>query len=181
MDKTGIRAEMRAKRKAVTALARVAASHEVCTRIQDRAEVCVAIANGNPIAVYLATSDEIDLAEFIVAALAQGARVAAPRWTGTDYELAVVTGLDGLVAGPHGILEPPSEEATVPAREPAVWLVPGLAFTRDGRRVGYGGGWYDRLLAAADPRSVKLGVGYDFQILDDLPVESHDVRLLAVV
>ena len=64
---------------------------------------------------------------------------------------------------------------------PKVWVVPGLAFTRKGARLGYGGGWYDRFLAAADPSAVLLGVAYPFQMVEELPSEPHDIRLTDVV
>jgi 5-formyltetrahydrofolate cyclo-ligase len=57
----------------------------------------------------------------------------------------------------------------------------GLAFTRDGRRLGYGGGWYDRLLADAPRGAEMLGVAYSFQVVEDLPAEPHDITLTAVV
>ena len=79
-----------------------------------------------------------------------------------------------------GIMEPVDAEI-VPAKEVYGWIVPGLAFTRDGRRLGYGGGWYDRLLADAPKDAVKLGVAHSFQIVEDLPTEPHDIRLAAVV
>ena len=60
-------------------------------------------------------------------------------------------------------------------------LVPGLAFARDGRRLGRGKGFYDRFLAALRPDCFKCGIGLDFQVVDDLPTEPHDVLLDAVV
>ena len=77
--------------------------------------------------------------------------------------------------GPKGSV--PGDSGSVPK----VWIVPGLAFTRTGARLGYGGGWYDRLLAAADPSAVLLGVAYPFQVVEELPSESHDIRLTDVV
>ena len=62
-----------------------------------------------------------------------------------------------------------------------VWIVPGLAFTRDGRRLGYGGGWYDRYLAMAAQDALAIGVAYPFQMLDDLPTDEHDRRVAHVV
>lgn len=62
-----------------------------------------------------------------------------------------------------------------------VVIVPGLAFTRGGRRLGQGGGWYDRFLAAVGPGTVTVGVCFDEQIVDDLPTEAHDVAVATVV
>ena len=85
-----------------------------------------------------------------------------------------------LFAGPMGILEPAPEgegRMSVAEGDVAVWIVPGLAFSRSGARLGYGGGWYDRFLAKSDPSSISLGVAYPFQIVDDLPLEPHDLPL----
>ncbi len=71
----------------------------------------------------------------------------------------------------------PHESGSVPK----VWIVPGLAFTRTGARLGYGGGWYDRLLAGTDPLDILLGVAYPFQMVEELPSEPHDIRLTDVV
>ena len=79
-----------------------------------------------------------------------------------------------------GILEPAGAEI-VPPKDVGTWLVPGLAFTRDGKRLGYGGGWYDRLLAEASEDAPKYGIAHAFQILDDLPSEPHDILLSGVV
>ena len=64
---------------------------------------------------------------------------------------------------------------------PDLVVVPGVAFTRTGGRLGQGGGWYDRFLTRARPDSVHVGVGFDFQVLDSVPSEPHDVRLHGVV
>ena len=65
--------------------------------------------------------------------------------------------------------------------EVEVWVCPGLAFTRDGKRLGFGGGWYDRFLAAASPDALKLGVAYPWQLVDDLPQEPTDVKMDRIV
>ena len=78
------------------------------------------------------------------------------------------------------ILEPAEAEIVRPS-DVAVWIVPGLAFTRDGKRLGYGGGWYDRFLASARKDALKIGVAHKFQILDNLPYEPHDILLNCVI
>jgi 5-formyltetrahydrofolate cyclo-ligase len=69
----------------------------------------------------------------------------------------------------------------VPPEKIDLILVPGLAFTRDGQRLGRGGGYYDRYLAALPSGAVKLGVCFQCQLLDSLPLEAHDQRVHAVV
>ncbi len=64
---------------------------------------------------------------------------------------------------------------------PDVVIVPGLAFTARGDRLGQGGGWYDRFLTDIRVECTTIGVGFDVQIVDELPIEAHDVRLHDVV
>ena len=174
--KEALRREMRLRRRALTVGERRAASEEICAKLlRDHALA-------GTIAVYLASPQEIDLAPFIRAMLARGCRLVAPRWTGAEYELSVLKGLDGdhLRKGPMGILEPSEREIVAPGEVDA-WLVPGLAFTKEGGRLGYGGGWYDRLLSASRAEAPKLGVAYSFQVVDAVPCEAHDIPLTGIV
>ena len=173
--KADIRQRMRERRKALTPKERESASEVVCAKLS-------ALGCKSPIAVYLASPQEIDLSPFVRKMLAAGAQVVAPRWNGETYELAAVKGLGGgdLRKGPMGILEPSAAELVSPDAV-GTWLVPGLAFTRDGRRLGYGGGWYDRLLANAAKAALKYGIAHAFQVVGELPSEPHDIPLTAVV
>ena len=179
--KDEIRAVMRARRQAVTPQARAAAGRAVSRRLfAEKGELGASISARGPIAVYLASKDEIDLADFITAALSSGCVLVAPRWNQAEYELVRIGSLETLLRGPHGILEPPAGPVVRPEAVRS-WLVPGIAFTEDGGRLGYGGGWYDRLLCKV-PKSVpKIGIAYAFQLVDELPSEPHDIRLTAVV
>ncbi len=80
---------------------------------------------------------------------------------------------DGLRAGRFGIAEPSGP--AVPLESIGLVLVPGLAFTGDGVRLGHGGGYYDRLLERC--RCTTVGVCFAEQIVDVLPVQSHDVKV----
>ncbi|MGN0833595.1 MAG: 5-formyltetrahydrofolate cyclo-ligase [Kiritimatiellia bacterium] len=180
-----LRRELRARRRALTPAERSRASAAVCAQIARRADVRAALAStagGGVLAAYLALSDEIDLSACIREMLGRGVTVAVPRWNGETYGLARLPSLaaSDLRVGPMGVMEP-KDAAPVRPEEVSVWLVPGLAFTRQGGRLGYGGGWYDRLMAAASASSVRLGVAHAFQVVADLPQEPHDVRLTDVV
>ena len=182
--KNEIRAAMKARRKAVTPEARKAASEIICAKLAADTDIALRVDPfewGSPVAVYLASPQEIDLSPFIRKMLAMGVKVVAPRWNGETYELAVLKGLgdEHLRKGPMGILEPAEAEIVQP-EDVEVWLVPGLAFTRNGKRLGYGGGWYDRLLADIK-FPLSIGIAYAFQVVDDLPSEPHDVPLAGVV
>lgn len=73
----------------------------------------------------------------------------------------------------------PKMAGSVP--RPTAWVVPGLAFTRGGVRLGYGGGWYDRMLGVGTDPAQRIGVAYPFQVVEELPSEPHDVRLTGLV
>lgn len=180
-DKREVRRTMRARRGAMSPAERAAASAAICAKLAARLDLG-ASAGGSPVAVYLAMPDEVDLGAYIARMLRLGRNVVAPRWNGETYELAVLKGLDSrhLRRGPMGIMEPDDAE-TVSPKDVHAWIVPGLAFTRDGRRLGYGGGWYDRFLSAAPRGAVKLGVAFSSQMVESLPVEPHDVPLSDVV
>lgn len=176
--KNEMRKRMRAQRRSVSASDRAAASADVCERILSRPDVKAAVAARHPFAVYLASPQELDLTLLIEHLWSAGCPVLAPAWNGENYELALHCRDGRLVAGPMGILEPEIRES---APAPKVWIVPGLAFTSDGGRLGYGGGWYDRLLSSADPSSVFLGVAYPFQVVEAVPSEPHDIVLSDVI
>lgn len=84
------------------------------------------------------------------------------------------------VSGAFGIREPVTEE-TVPPVTFDVMLIPGVAFSPNGARLGMGKGFYDRFLSGLREDAVKLGVCYELQLTHDIPEEPHDVRMNGVV
>lgn len=78
------------------------------------------------------------------------------------------------VEGAYGIWEPAPTLRTVSADQLSVLIVPGVAFTNSGIRLGYGGGYYDRLLARPDVRALRIGVSFACQLAEELPYEAHD-------
>ena len=138
--------------------------------------------------LFLSLPKEVNTDPIIKQAWLQGLRVAAPKTTVEAngkrvmqaYELS---SLDDVVAGSFGIREPAVDD-TSKSLDPTVFdvvLVPGLAFTKQGARLGYGGGYYDRYLTKVRPDTYLIGIAYDMQIVPTLPVASHDHFVHAVV
>ena len=112
-----------------------------------------------------------------------GHRYCYPRVVGERLEFVAVRDLAELAPAAWNPLlrEPAASPEIIAPAEIALIIVPGLAFTRDGRRLGHGGGYYDRLLALHRPHAVALGVCFDLQIVPDIPCEPHDERVDAVI
>lgn len=188
MDETDPKRELRkimkAQRREVPPEVRNSYSAALCERLLERKDVQCAISAKGVFAVYLASKDEIDLSLLNEKLWEVDCKVVVPAWRDGTYRLVPYSPETELVPGPMGILEPEPEgegAETVAEDDVSVWIVPGLAFSRSGARLGYGGGWYDRFLAKSNPLSVSLGVAYPFQIVADLPLEPHDLPLADVV
>ena len=87
----------------------------------------------------------------------------------------------GLKRSKYGILEPGVSGHPLCVRWPDIVLVPGVAFDRRGRRIGFGAGFYDRFLKRLPKKTLKIGLAYDFQVVKHIPAEKHDVKLDALV
>src|SRR6266446_7391665 len=106
---------------------------------------------------------------------ATGKTIAYPRVEDDRLGLYSVASLHELRPARWGIREPAADlmHAVAPDAVELI-LVPGTAFTREGTRMGRGGGFYDRLLAGLTPAACKIGVCFDYQIVPELPIEPHD-------
>ena len=124
------------------------------------------------IAIYLARSFELDLDALARELIGAGKTVCAPRVDVENNRMRFfrLSELEATARGPWGVREPVSDEIV----RPEIVFVPGLAFDPEGRRLGTGGGWYDRVLADIP---LKFGVTFGAQIVDKVPVESHDIRM----
>jgi 5-formyltetrahydrofolate cyclo-ligase len=115
--------------------------------------------------------------------IASGRRLVLPRVDRDARVLALhaVADLDADVApGYLGIPEPRAVRPAVAAAEVDFVLVPGVAFDAEGRRLGYGGGFYDRLLPTLRPDAARVAGAFDEQVVDRVPAASHDERVALV-
>ena len=105
--------------------------------------------------------------------LASGRRLLMPYVDGAALRAAEVRSVDELAPGYRGIREPVQRIAVDPS-EADVILVPGVAFDANGHRLGYGGGFYDAFLSAIPLRAPRVGLCFDFQVVDDVPTDDGD-------
>lgn len=126
-------------------------------------------------ALYVSSGGEASTRSILDELFREGRAVALPRVEGAGLRLHRVTSFAELVPGKFGILEPRAEAPDVGAGEPDFIVVPGVAFDRRGHRVGYGKGYYDRLLAST--AAPVLALAYGFQIVHHVPDETHDRRM----
>lgn len=127
---------------------------------------------------YLGIGDEIPTRYMIRACFAAGRSVCVPAWDALNSCYALFAFDEGmrLVKGRKGIREPAVKIPVLPW-DVDLFILPGLAFDLRGGRLGYGGGHYDRILAKANRVSIKVAVGFDWQVQeDDLPLAEHDIR-----
>ncbi|MCU0650639.1 MAG: 5-formyltetrahydrofolate cyclo-ligase [Candidatus Omnitrophica bacterium] len=130
---------------------------------------------------YKAFKGEVDTEIMIKAAQKSGKIVVVPV-CGENRALIPCILKDGahLLRGPYGIWEP-AVKKSVPFKSIDLVIVPGLAFTRKGKRLGRGKGYYDRFLLRHSVHAATIGLAYDFQVLADLPTNAMDVNVQKVI
>ena len=178
--KRALRQNVLAAREAMPEGARAAASQAIAERFARRAD----FESARAILVTLPFRNEWDTRVLVRAALAAGKTVAAPRVDNATrmLELYAIADLErDVVLSSQGIPEPAAHCPPVPRAAIDFVVVPGLAFDREGHRLGYGGGYYDRLLPLLSPRASRVAGAFDLQIVGEVPVGANDVGIDGVV
>jgi 5-formyltetrahydrofolate cyclo-ligase len=178
--KLALRRQMLERRDALPAGARAAASAAIAARIASLPEFGAA----NTVLLTLPFRSEWDTRSLVSAALAAGKTVAMPRVDAPSrmLELHAIADPDrDIVGGFQGIPEPRTDRPRVPREAIDFVLVPGVAFDLAGGRLGYGGGYYDRLLPLLSPRAARVVGAFELQLVDHVPAAPHDVAVDAIV
>ena len=136
------------------------------------------LADVDIIGLYSPIRDELSTAPLIEALAERGVALAFPRVVAGKGRLVFhrVTDLTHLVVSAFGIPEPDVSAPVVPVENIDAFVVPGLAFDRDGWRLGWGKGHYDQTLAEC-PNALRIGYCFDAQVLDAIPAEDHDLSM----
>ena len=169
MDKHQLRQSIRQQKRAMT-------EEEILRRSAKLGELFAAseaYQNAKTIYGYLPYNQEVRTVPMLERALREGKRVAVPKVYGEEMQFIYLDDLNQVAKGYAGIPEPIAD-GPVANDETALVLMPGLAFDPQGHRIGYGGGFYDKFLAA-EPNHPTLALCYDFQMLPALETEEHDI------
>jgi 5-formyltetrahydrofolate cyclo-ligase len=179
-EKKLLRRILRDSRTALT-LARVEAMSSL---IQPRVLALDHYRNARTVVLYAPKDNEVQTESILAESLASGRAVYYLRLEAAHGRMLLVRVADAgeLQPGAYGIREPIGRDTLdVNALGDAIICVPGLGFSRDGYRLGRGGGHYDRLIADIGPAVTTIGLAYSFQLLERMPQRPHDQRLDLVV
>lgn len=177
-EKALLRARMRAVRGAMPAEDRSAAARAIAQRALELPE----LADVTATLLYGATPEEADPALLEAGLRARGVRIAYPR-VAPPRALALhwVDDTSTLVPGAFGLREPAADAPPAALDDLSAIVVPAVAFDVLGYRLGFGGGYYDALLARCSTFVPTIGVAFDEQIVERLPSEGHDRPVSVVV
>lgn len=169
MDKQALRKQIRERKRAMTPQQIQQASAALAEKFAASEQYRQA----KTIYGYLPYNQEVRTVPMLERALADGKKVAVPKVYGEEMRFIYMTDLSQVAMGYAGIPEPVAD-APVAEDPTALVLMPGLAFTEKGDRMGYGGGFYDRFLAN-EPNHPTVALCYEFQMVDQLPTQEHDI------
>ena len=175
MDKVTLRKQIREQKRAMTA-EQIDASSRQLAQLFFASDY---YRQAKTIYGYLPYNQEVRTVPILQQALKDGKKVAVPKVYGDEMKFIYLDDLSKIEKGYAGIPEPIADKPV--ADDPtALVLMPGLAFDRQGHRIGYGGGFYDKFLAE-EPGHPTLALCYGFQMVEFLPTEEFDVPVDCVL
>lgn len=174
LTKKEIRQQILKKRRAMSEEAVQQFSQIICNRIKEIEEYISA----ENICLYMPIDNEVDITLLSQDAWENGKSLWLPKTSGENMDFLKFDHETSFVAGAYGIMEPVSDEIfdLKAAGNKTLILMPGVAFSQRGDRIGYGGGYYDRYLSDVTGNITTIAVCYDFQVIEELPHEAHDIR-----
>ncbi|MHB1135456.1 MAG: 5-formyltetrahydrofolate cyclo-ligase [Coriobacteriia bacterium] len=176
--KSVLRLRARAARRAVLPELRTAHAYAIAERVLGLPEIAAASA----IMVYGPSPEEVDVSVLEFALRERGTRIAYPRVAGRHVlALHWVDQDTRLVTGSFGLREPAADAPEARFGALSALIVPGVAFDPMGNRLGFGGGFYDALLAGVEGGPLTIGVAYDEQVFTEVPHHTHDRPMDIVV
>ena len=157
-------------------------SRAVCERLVGLPEYTAA----RTVMYYVDVRGEVRTRHYLPTALTQGKKIVVPYCVEGELELFHLQSMDELAVGMYKILEPKSElrgrpDKRVETGDLDLIVAPGVAFDRDGGRLGHGFGYYDKLLNRARPDAPLVALAFECQLFPHIPMQPHDVFMDRVV
>lgn len=179
MDKKSIRKNIISKRDSLE----YEEKKQFDKRIKDILKASNFYKEAKNIFIYVGFGSEINTADYINEFLKEGKKIFVPRIDiGKKVMDAVsINSLQELKANKFGILEPDKDNEVIDKNELDLIIVPGVAFDCNGGRVGYGGGYYDKYMKDIDGDICRVAICYNFQLLEYLPIEDHDIKVHKII
>lgn len=133
--------------------------------------------------IYISFGNEVNTHKIIQYALDMGKEVCVPKVISRlkGMRALKITDLKELEISSYGILEPKDNSQEILLENMDLAIIPGLAFDLKGGRLGYGGGFYDRFFSDTNIDIRKIALAYEFQLLDGLPLEEHDITIDGII
>ncbi|WP_097027075.1 5-formyltetrahydrofolate cyclo-ligase [Clostridium peptidivorans] len=133
--------------------------------------------------IFVSYKTEVNTHEIIKYALSQRKRVCVPKVLSKSEGMYAVEikKIDDLKSGKYGILEPENFENKINEEEIDLALIPGVAFDKNGGRMGYGAAFYDRFLVKLKRDTPKIALAYGMQIVDYIPMNEWDVKVDGII
>ncbi|HTM55320.1 MAG TPA: 5-formyltetrahydrofolate cyclo-ligase [Pirellulales bacterium] len=178
--KKNIREQAHANRAAQTNKDELSAA--ICETFMELPEFAAA----RTVMVYIDVRTEVRTRHALPALLASGKRIVVPYCVERDLELFLLESMDELAVGMYKILEPKPELRDGPDKRIAVdeldlIMVPGVAFDRNGARMGHGFGYYDKLLEHARANAPLVALAFECQLFTEIPTQAHDVFMDKII
>ena len=174
-QKSNLRATVLARRDAIPEQQRWMRSEVISRKVQALPEFAAA----KVVMAYMSMGSEFDTRPLVEAVLQRGAQLVLPRVDKATKTLALYAVCDlqhDLKSGVWGIREPdPARCKVVPLSQVDLILMPGAVFDRERRRLGYGGGFYDKMLALPERHALTVAAAFDEQMVLCVPTEPHDI------
>lgn len=179
MDKKNIREEIINKRNELSLEIKTQYDMTIFSELIN----CEFYKKAKKIFTYVSFGSEIDTIKFIKYALNDNKEIYVPKTDKTKKEMVAIriNSLDNMSVDNWGILEPKSVDKNKIGKDFDLILMPGLAFDRKGNRIGYGGGYYDKYLSQLKETSNKIVLAYDFQIVNNIENEPHDIKVNYII
>ena len=182
-DKKILRKEILTKRKSIDTVEKEEKDRKILEKFYESKYYIEA----KNIFIYISYDSEINTKGIINKALMDNKKIYVPR---TEFKTRLmdavkITSLDNLIESEYGILEPSAEKPHIDPNGLDLIVVPGVAFDRNGGRMGYGAGFYDRYFEKISKdnmkKVIKLALAYDFQILEKIPMNEQDVPVNYII